>query len=361
MPLNGLQQGALTVLSALGALASPRRADLVATVGETSAGPALNALRRRMALDPRGADILAERPRVTDTLLLRAGSLPPNTFGGAYAAFMAARGFSADERPPVRFVADAELAYIVTRAREVHDFWHVLFGCHTNVLGEVALKAVEFLQVPGGADATAQGDRVAHVLAETRAEGLGTLVLLCSVAGLSCWGQHAPAHTNPHRADRPPDDGAGGGGRRAPAAGCAEGRAERHVPAMGAAGGRTGRRPHVHPVREASGGGGLSPGPGNVRGIESGPGGACSAGRWTTAKKAPPDAFPRRAQDNLEELRRRYRIVVAPRAGGAAGRAAAGPPAYPGVSVAGPIGQAYTGDDGTAAQLQETSAQLGPV
>lgn len=151
VPLTGLQQGALTVLSALGALASPRRADLVAAVGETSAGPALAALRRRMTLDPRGADILAERPRVTDALLRRAAALPPDTFGGAYAAFMGTRGFSADERPPVRFVADAELAYIVTRAREVHDFWHVLFGCHTNVQGEVALKAVEFLQVRGGA------------------------------------------------------------------------------------------------------------------------------------------------------------------------------------------------------------------
>lgn len=35
---------------------------------------------------------------------------------------------------------------MATRAREVHDFWHVLFACHTNVLGELALKAVEFVQ-----------------------------------------------------------------------------------------------------------------------------------------------------------------------------------------------------------------------
>ena len=28
---------------------------------------------------------------------------------------------------------DEELAYVITRAREVHDFWHVLTGCHTNV------------------------------------------------------------------------------------------------------------------------------------------------------------------------------------------------------------------------------------
>jgi hypothetical protein len=46
-----------------------------------------------------------------------------------------------------RLVDDDELAYVITRAREVHDFWHVLFDCHTNVFGELALKALEFVQV----------------------------------------------------------------------------------------------------------------------------------------------------------------------------------------------------------------------
>jgi hypothetical protein len=29
----------------------------------------------------------------------------------------------------------------------VHDLWHLLFDCRTSVLGELALKAVEFVQV----------------------------------------------------------------------------------------------------------------------------------------------------------------------------------------------------------------------
>ena len=55
---------------------------------------------------------------------------------------------------------DAELAYVAARAREVHDFWHVLFACHTNVFGEVALKAVEFMQtgLPMTALAVAAGE-----------------------------------------------------------------------------------------------------------------------------------------------------------------------------------------------------------
>ena len=51
-----------------------------------------------------------------------------------------------NRRPPVRFLDDEELAYVAQRSREIHDFWHVLFGCHTNVFGELTLKAVEFVQ-----------------------------------------------------------------------------------------------------------------------------------------------------------------------------------------------------------------------
>ena len=32
---------------------------------------------------------------------------------------MGTRGFQADDRPPVRFIDDEELAYVVARAREV--------------------------------------------------------------------------------------------------------------------------------------------------------------------------------------------------------------------------------------------------
>ncbi len=78
-----------------------------------------------------------------------AWDLPEGTFGHAYAKFMGDRNFTAGDRPPVRFIDDIELAYVAARAREVHDFWHVLFGCHTNVFGELALKAVELVQVPG--------------------------------------------------------------------------------------------------------------------------------------------------------------------------------------------------------------------
>ena len=91
--------------------------------------------------------MLLERPRVISEKVGHAWDLPPNTFGAAYASFMGSRNFSPDDRPPVRFLDTEELAYVAMRAREVHDFWHTLFGLPTNLIGESALKVIEFEQM----------------------------------------------------------------------------------------------------------------------------------------------------------------------------------------------------------------------
>ncbi|GMH35323.1 hypothetical protein BSKO_03191 [Bryopsis sp. KO-2023] len=146
VPLNPLQKAAVAFLSAAGALANPARADLVAAVGETTGASAFESIRDRMAMHPVGKQILAERPRINNETIAHTSDMPEGSFGRSYADFMGKRGFQADERPPVRFMDDAEIAYVATRYREVHDFWHVLFECPTTVSGELALKAVEFIQ-----------------------------------------------------------------------------------------------------------------------------------------------------------------------------------------------------------------------
>ena len=88
-----------------------------------------------------------KKAALQDEVLGAATDLPAGTFGHAYGQFMGRRHFKADERPPVRFVDDAELAYVAQRARETHDLWHVLFDCPTTVCGELALKGLEFVQV----------------------------------------------------------------------------------------------------------------------------------------------------------------------------------------------------------------------
>ena len=97
---------------------------------------------------PEGRKSVLTVALLQNAAVVHAWDLPEGTFGHAYAKFMGDRNFTAGDRPPVRFIDDIELAYVAARAREVHDFWHVLFGCHTNVFGELALKAVELVQVP---------------------------------------------------------------------------------------------------------------------------------------------------------------------------------------------------------------------
>ena len=163
--LSPLQRAVLAVGASAMALADPRRADLVATVGETTAGPALAALRDRMASCPEGRDVLTRRPSVSaaslreaalsyaeDTGVGAAGVrqgfdallvYPVGSLGRAYHDFMHHRRFSPDDRPRVRFVDDPELAFVMQRYREVHDFWHVLTGAPTTLEGECALKLFE--------------------------------------------------------------------------------------------------------------------------------------------------------------------------------------------------------------------------
>ncbi|KAG9140122.1 hypothetical protein Leryth_015748 [Lithospermum erythrorhizon] len=117
--LNGWQQAAVVVGSAVGAVMDPKRI------------------------------ILEERPRIISSKLEHIWDLPPTTFGGAYADFMRTRNFSPDDRMPVRFVEEDadELSYVVMRSREAHDIWHTLFGLNTNLTGELSLKVIEFQQM----------------------------------------------------------------------------------------------------------------------------------------------------------------------------------------------------------------------
>ncbi|DBA76552.1 hypothetical protein WJX79_005579 [Trebouxia sp. C0005] len=169
-PMNLLQKGAIAVLSTAAAFRNPARADMVAALGETTGVAALQGMLRRMQDSETGQQILRDRPRVTNEAVAHAWDLPEGTFGHAYAKFMGDRNFTAGDRPPVRFIDDIELAYVAARAREVHDFWHVLFGCHTNVFGELALKAVELVQTGMPMTALSVLGGQFRLKAQTRAE-----------------------------------------------------------------------------------------------------------------------------------------------------------------------------------------------
>ncbi|KAJ5460131.1 uncharacterized protein N7458_001683 [Penicillium daleae] len=148
VPLTTIERGALAIGSAVGSLINPRRADLIAALGEATATPYfIYRLRDAMLSDPTGRRILRDRPRITSETLnmsyLR--TLPENSVGRTYATWLDREGVSPDTRDNVQYIDDEECAYVMQRYRECHDFYHAVTGLPIFVEGELALKALEFL------------------------------------------------------------------------------------------------------------------------------------------------------------------------------------------------------------------------
>ena len=148
-----LKRVAVAVHSATTALADPTRADAVAALGEVTGHVALTNMYNTMMSDATGQRILRDRPVVSkatlpiDDFIKQASDKDsPMTFGKAYGVFLKGHGFDPDERDQVKYVSDPELAYIMLRYRQCHDYWHVLTGLPPTVLGELGLKWLELLQ-----------------------------------------------------------------------------------------------------------------------------------------------------------------------------------------------------------------------
>jgi ubiquinone biosynthesis protein COQ4 len=147
----------LLLQSALTALRDPTRADAVATVGELTGTLALKRLLAAMQQHSDGQVILRDRPLVSketipynDLLLqgqtIRSTPLHKITFGQAYGAFLQHHGFDPDERDSIKYIADPDLAYVMLRYRQNHDFFHTLTQLPPTVLGELGLKWLELFQ-----------------------------------------------------------------------------------------------------------------------------------------------------------------------------------------------------------------------
>lgn len=144
---------AIAVHSATTAFSDPTRADAVAALGEVTGYVALTSMYDRMMGDATGQKILRHRPIVSkatlpiDDLMRQAKDENcPMTFGKAYGLFLKGHGFDPDERDEVKYISDPDLAYIMLRYRQCHDYWHVLTGLPPTVLGELGLKWLELLQ-----------------------------------------------------------------------------------------------------------------------------------------------------------------------------------------------------------------------
>jgi ubiquinone biosynthesis protein COQ4 len=132
VPLTRIERGALAAASALGAVMNPRRAgtflqrpsyntpdiettDLVAALGEVTAGLFIRYLRDTMLLNETGRRILRDRPRITlKTMPVEDFRiLLENTAGQTYAKWLEDYRMSSDGRDDVRYVDDEESAYVM--------------------------------------------------------------------------------------------------------------------------------------------------------------------------------------------------------------------------------------------------------
>lgn len=146
--LSPLQSIALAAYSATHAYLNPERHDMVATLAEVSGSIALQSMHKGMMSHPTGQRILQDRPLVnTQSIdIPKLKELPSNTFGYNYARFLAEHEFNPNHRADVKYIDDPDLAYVMTRYRQNHDFFHVLTDLPPTVPGELALKYVELFQ-----------------------------------------------------------------------------------------------------------------------------------------------------------------------------------------------------------------------
>ncbi|KAJ3176678.1 Ubiquinone biosynthesis protein [Gaertneriomyces sp. JEL0708] len=145
---NIVERTWIAVSSGIEAMMDPTRQETVAYLGEATGPYFLGRIRDKMLIDPVGRRILRERPVINSTTmdLERLRQLPDGTFGREYVRFLDQEQVSPDTRVPVKYIGNDELAYVMQRYREVHDFWHTLTGLPTTIEGELALKWLEFVQ-----------------------------------------------------------------------------------------------------------------------------------------------------------------------------------------------------------------------
>lgn len=136
---------------------------MIAALGETTAGSSLSHLRDAMLSSAEGRRVLKNRPSVNSETVdmdhLR--TLPEGSFGRAYVTWLEKCGVTPDTREPVRdyfgpnhtvfnvivqvhYIDDPELAYVMKRYRESHDFYHCICNLPVNVDSELALKFFEY-------------------------------------------------------------------------------------------------------------------------------------------------------------------------------------------------------------------------
>lgn len=142
---SSIQKLILTAGSGLVAINDPTRDDMINTFGELTGEASLKKLHRQMKADHEGSLILNDRPIINSHTidLKKLASYPSNSFGREYVEFLDRNQITPDSRKPVYFIEDEDLAYVMTRYRQIHDFTHCILGMKTNMLGNRKLQLIK--------------------------------------------------------------------------------------------------------------------------------------------------------------------------------------------------------------------------
>ncbi len=122
---------------------------MVSAFGELTGEKALKKMYSTMLNDSEGTLILRERPVINSKQLDldKLSKFPDKSFGKEYVNFLETNRITPDSRKPVHFIQDQDLAYVMSRYRQIHDFTHCILGMKTNMLGEVTVKIFEAIQL----------------------------------------------------------------------------------------------------------------------------------------------------------------------------------------------------------------------
>jgi len=140
----------------------PERTDQVFEIIDALAGDAGQRGLARLRNEPMGKRLLADKQLIIETLRDRAylRSLPAESLGRAYLAFMEREDLSADglvDASAGRQVdEDPDQRFYGTQLRDMHDLWHIVTGYGRDSFGELCVLAFTY--------------------AQTRNRGIGTIV-----------------------------------------------------------------------------------------------------------------------------------------------------------------------------------------
>jgi len=130
----------------------PERTDQVFEIIDALAGDAGQRGLARLRNEPMGKRLLADKHLIIETLRDRAylRSLPAESLGRAYLAFMEREDLSADglvDASAGRQVdEDPDQRFYGTQLRDMHDLWHIVTGYGRDSFGELCVLAFTYAQ-----------------------------------------------------------------------------------------------------------------------------------------------------------------------------------------------------------------------